>query len=69
MHGNKGKSAQELTTVRKALDEAVQQPGPAMLMEAESPRYGTSEEIRLDIPRKDIAFLKDLASRMGWKIN
>ncbi len=55
--------------VKKALDEAVQQPGPAMLMEAESPRYGTSEEIRLDIPRKDIAFLKDLAARMGWKIN
>jgi predicted HicB family RNase H-like nuclease len=55
--------------VRKALDEAVQQPGPAMLMEAESPHYGTSEEIRLDIPRKDIAFLKDLAARMEWKIN
>lgn len=41
---------------------------PAIVMEADSPQYGTWEDIGLGIPRKDTAFVKDLANRMGWKI-
>lgn len=71
--------------VKRALSEAVkhpwvepgslvrgygaEQPEPAMLMEPESPRYGSREEIKLSIPRKDLSFAKDLAERMGWRMS
>ena len=68
--------------VKKALDEAVQRPipscsqlagydsntsEPAMLMDPDSPSYGTMTNISLRIPNKDIAFAKNLASRLGWE--
>lgn len=69
--------------VKRALDEAVKHPWvepgtlitgygpdqaePAMLMEPEENSYGANETITFSIPRKDAAFAKDLAKRMGWK--
>ena len=69
--------------VKRALDEAVKHPWvepgtlvtgygpdqaePAMLMEPEENAYGENESITFSIPRKDAAFAKDLAKRMGWK--
>ena len=71
--------------VKRALAEAVKHPWvepgslvqgygaeeaePAMVMEAEGPRYGTLEELELTIPAKDVAFAKDLAKRMGWELH
>ena len=71
--------------VKRALAEAVKHPWvepgslvqgygaeeaePAMVMEAEGPRYGTKEELELTIPAKDVAFAKDLAKRMGWELH
>ena len=71
--------------VKRALSEAVkhpwvepgslvrgygaEQPEPAMLMEPDRPRYGSREEIKLSIPRKDLSFAKDLAERMGWRMS
>ncbi len=69
--------------VKKVLDEAVKEPipsasrlvgydalapEPAMLMESESPTYGSGTAVRLQIPEKDLAFAKELAGRMGWKV-
>jgi len=69
--------------VKKALDNALQQvepaedsflgydplaPEPAMLMEQEGPVYGSRTSIRFRIPNKDIAFAKELASRMRWEV-
>ena len=69
--------------VKKALNKALLQvepaeesflgydpnaPEPAMLMEPEGPVYGTRATITLRIPNKDIAVLKELASRMGWEV-
>ena len=69
--------------VKKVLDEAVKEPlpsfsrlvgydshapEPAMLMEPEGPVYGSRESIKFRVPNKDIAFAKELASRMGWEI-
>ena len=69
--------------VKKVLDEAVKEPlpsisrlvgydslapEPAMLMESESPTYGSSTAVRLRIPEKDLAFAKELAGRMGWEV-
>ena len=70
--------------VKRALAEAVKHPWvepgslvtgygaeqaePAMLMEPKDPCYGTQEQIRLIVPHKDVAFAKDLARRMGWKM-
>ena len=68
--------------VKKALDESVQQslpsysrlvgydsqaPEPAMLMEPDSPRYGTRDTVKFAIPIKDIAFAKELAKHLGWE--
>ena len=57
--------------VKKALDEAVQQPlpaqGPAMLMEPDSPGYGIKGNIRFSVPSKDVDFAKELAKHLGWK--
>ena len=70
--------------VKRALNEAVkhpwvtpgsriqeygtEEPEPQMLMEPEGPRYGAREELKLNIPAKDLAFAKDLAKRLGWDI-
>lgn len=69
--------------VKKALDEAVKEPlpsvsrlvgydfhapEPAMLMEPEAPVYGFRTSIKLRIPNKDSALVKELASRMGWEL-
>lgn len=69
--------------VKNVLDEAVKEPlpsasclvgydshapEPAMLMEPEGPIYGSRTSIRFRIPNKDIAFAKELASRMGWEL-
>ena len=44
-------------------------PEPAMLMEPEQDsKYGSREILRLSIPRKDMAFAKDLARRLGWDL-
>lgn len=56
----------ETSSLVRGYDVKVTQ--PAMVMEPESPQYGTWDEIRLSVPRKDTAFVKDLANRMGWKI-
>lgn len=69
--------------VKKVLDEAVKEPlpsfsrlvgydshapEPAMLMEPEGPTYGSRTAVRLQIPEKDLVFAKELADRMGWKV-
>ena len=69
--------------VKNVLDEAVKEPlpstsrlvgydshapEPAMLMESEGPAYGSRTSISFRIPNKDIAFAKELASRMGWEL-
>ena len=46
--------------VKKALDEAVKEP--------EAPVYGSRTSIKLRIPNKDSALVKELASRMGWEL-
>ena len=57
--------------VKKVLDEAVQQPlqapEPAMLMEPDSPRYGIKGNIGFSVPSKDVDFAKELAKHLGWK--
>ena len=57
--------------VKKALDEAVQQPlpaqEPAMLMEPDSPGYGIKGNIGFSLPSKDVDFAKELAKHLGWK--
>ena len=71
--------------VKRALAEAVKHPWvepgslvtgysaeqaePAMLMEPEGPRYGTRDTLQLTLPKKDVAFAKDLAKRMGWELH
>lgn len=46
----------------------VDSPEPAMLMEPEV-QYGSGKKtVQLKVPSKDVAFLKELASRMGWEI-
>ena len=71
--------------VKRALAEAVKHPWvergslvtgysaeqaePAMLMEPEGPHYGTRDTLQLNLPRKDVAFAKDLAKRMGWELH
>ena len=70
--------------VKRALAEAVKHPWvergslvtgygaeqaePAMLMEPEGPRYGTRDTLQLTLPKKDVAFAKELAKRMGWEL-
>lgn len=69
--------------VKKALDKAVKEPlpsysrlvgydshapEPAILMEPEGPVYGSRKEVKLHIPDKDIALLKELALRLGWEV-
>lgn len=69
--------------VKKVLDEAVRNVVPAngqissydtaaqepvILMEPEGPAYGAINSLILRVPSKDIAFVKDLAERMGWGI-
>ena len=70
--------------VKRALAEAVKHPWvergslvtgygaeqaePSMLMEPEGPRYGTRDTLQLTLPKKDVAFAKDLAKRMGWEL-
>ena len=69
--------------VKKVLDEAVKEPASvmtpmvdgydshaselAMLMDPEGPVYGSRKEVKLHIPDKDIALLKELALRLGWE--
>ena len=57
--------------VKKVLDEAVQQPlqapEPAMLMEPDSPGYGIKGNIGFSVPSKDVDFAKELAKHLGWK--
>lgn len=68
--------------VKRALDDAVQAPTPsvggfvgydshapepAMLMEPR-PAYGGMETITLRVPRKDAAFARDLAAKLGWSV-
>ena len=71
--------------VKRALAEAVKHPWvesgsletgysaeqaeAAMLMEPEGPHYGTRDTLQLTLPRKDVAFAKDLAKRMGWELH
>ena len=71
--------------VKRALAEAVKHPWvesgsletgysaeqaeAAMLMEPEGPHYGTRDTLQLNLPRKDVAFAKDLAKRMGWELH
>ena len=71
--------------VKRALAEAVKHPWvepgslvtgysaeqaePAMLMEPEGPHYGTGDTFQLTLPKKDVAFAKDLAKRMGWELH
>ena len=71
--------------VKRALTEAVKHPWvepgslvtgysaeqaePAMLMEPEGTRYGTRDTLQLTLPKKDVAFAKDLAKRMGWELH
>ena len=69
--------------VKNALNKALQQvepvedsflgydphaPETAMLMEPEGPVYGSRASIKFRVPNKDIAFAKELASRMGWEV-
>lgn len=69
--------------VKKALDEAVKEPlpsvsrlvgydihapEPAMLTEPEGPVYGSRTSLKLSIPNKDIALVKELANRLGWEL-
>ena len=42
-------------------------PEPAMLMEKDSPNYGSHTTIKLRIPKKDISLAKELADRFGWE--
>ena len=71
--------------VKRALSEAVKHPWvepgslvtgygaetpePAMIMEPESPRYGTREQIKLCVPHKDVAFAQELIEKMGWELH
>ena len=70
--------------VKRALCEAVKQPwvtpgslvqgygaeapDPAMLRETEV-AYGSRDTLKLTLPKKDVAFAKELAKRMGWEIH
>lgn len=46
----------------------VEAPEPAMVMEQDA-QYGSEmKNVRLKVPQKDVAFLKEFANRMGWKI-
>lgn len=46
----------------------VEAPEPAMVMEQDA-QYGSEmKDVRLKVPQKDVAFLKEFANRMGWKI-
>jgi predicted HicB family RNase H-like nuclease len=70
--------------VKKALGDAVkhpwvepgtlvqgygaEEPEPAMIMEGSAFKYGTREKLTLKVPRKDVALVKELASRMGWEL-
>ena len=45
----------------------VEQPEPAMLMEPEGPVYGSREKMTFSIPKKDLAFAKELAKKLGWE--
>lgn len=70
--------------VKRTLSEAVKHPSvtpgslvqgygadqtkPQMLREPDTPCYGAREELKLNIPAKDLAFAKDLAKRLGWDI-
>lgn len=42
---------------------------PVMLMEPEGPAYGSIDSIVLRVPRKDLAFVKELAGRMRWGLD
>lgn len=69
--------------VKRALNEAVkhpwvapgslvqsygyEQPEPAMVMEP-GERYGSREEVKLSIPKKDASLIKELAKRMDWDL-
>ena len=59
--------------VKQALMEAVERTSapfeaePALLMEPDVP-YGSERQMHITIPAKDIAFAKELAMRMHWKI-
>lgn len=56
--------------VRKALDEAVSYDSrclePTMLMEPEGPAYGSGNVVTFQIPERDLAFARELASRLDW---
>lgn len=69
--------------VKKVLDEAVKEPlpsvsrlvgydalapEPAMLMEPETPVYGSRQKVTILVPNKDVALLKELAGRLGWEV-
>jgi predicted HicB family RNase H-like nuclease len=43
-------------------------PEPAMLMDAEV-AYGSRDTIKFTLPKKDVAFAKELAKHMGWEIH
>ncbi|MBO4670595.1 MAG: type II toxin-antitoxin system HicB family antitoxin [Bacteroidales bacterium] len=44
-------------------------PEPAMLMDNPPEfHYGTKESLKLSVPAKDVALAKEIARRMGWKI-
>jgi len=48
---------------------SAEHPEPAMLMDsAAGSRYGDWSNATLSVPKKDLAFAKDLAKRMGWEI-
>ena len=59
--------------VKQALDKALQAPPsptavPAMLMES-GVEYGTGKTtLKLRVPAKDLSFLQELATRMGWEM-
>ena len=46
----------------------VKEPTPALPREPGA-RYGSREQIRLTLPRKDVSLAKDLAKRLGWELN
>lgn len=47
-----------------------EQPEPAMLMDsAAAERYGDRREFTLAVPKKDLAFAKEMARRMGWELH
>jgi hypothetical protein len=47
-----------------------EQPEPAMLMDsAAGERYVDRREFTLAVPKKDLAFAKEMARRMGWELH